>query len=139
MKSVVIIECSTVRTPALYLFIFRLTVRRIRMIFILNPSASQGESSLKISAHQVQSFGRSQGTNKQTNPLTSFCSRRRICQKILYFSKLKLKMIINASLISKASPKDCNWTYELYFAMFGELQYLAGCAINGTFTFQVVR
>ena len=32
--------------------------------------SSQGETSLKISAHQVQSFRRSQQTNKHTNSLT---------------------------------------------------------------------
>ena len=43
------------------------------MFFSLNPSAFQGESSLKISAHQVSHFGgvREQ-TNKQTHSLTDF-------------------------------------------------------------------
>ena len=39
--------------------IFQLTVRRIQIFFSLKPSQSQGDSSLKISAHQVYSFRRS--------------------------------------------------------------------------------
>ena len=57
-------------TRFIFFFIFLLTVQRIRMFFSLKPSVSQGKSSLKISAHQIQSFRRSQGTNKETDRLT---------------------------------------------------------------------
>ena len=47
-------------------FIFLLTVRRIRMLFSLNPTSFQGESSLKISARcaVLEKLG-----NKQTDRL----------------------------------------------------------------------
>ena len=58
MKSVVIIEGSTVH--ALVFFILLLTVRRNRMFFSLKPSASEGE------------LGNNQ-TNTQTHSLTDWC------------------------------------------------------------------
>ena len=56
--------------------IFLLMVRRIQMFFSLEPSLSQGESSLKISARWVRRFGgvreqTNKQTNKQTDRLTS--------------------------------------------------------------------
>ena len=50
--------------------IFQQTVWQIRMFFSLKHFASQGESSLKISARWGSPFRRSQGTNIQTNRLT---------------------------------------------------------------------
>ena len=43
--------------------------------FSLKLTALQGRSSLKMSAHQTHVFHKSQGTNKQTNRLTSYCFR----------------------------------------------------------------
>ena len=62
MKSVVIIEGST-----LYFLIF-LRFEKYGCFFSLNHSLSQGESFLKISGHQVQSFWRSY--REQTDSLT---------------------------------------------------------------------
>ena len=51
MKGQLVSDFNTVHTLDFYFFL--LTVRLIRMFFSLKPSTSQGESSLKISAHQV--------------------------------------------------------------------------------------
>ena len=63
MKSVVIIEGSTVY--ALFFFIFLLMVQQIRIFFSLKPSASQGESSLKGNTQLIQL-----GNKQQTHTLT---------------------------------------------------------------------
>ena len=73
-------ETPSVRPKRLYtlhaltrsssIFIFLLTVRRIRMFFSLKPFLTQGGSSLKISVRWGSPFWRSQGTSKHTNSLT---------------------------------------------------------------------
>ena len=63
----------------LVFFIFLLTVLRIRMFFSLKHSASQGESSLKISARFGFAVSEELGnkhTNKQTHLLISCCFSR---------------------------------------------------------------
>ena len=74
-----------------FFFIFLLTVRRIRMFFSLKPSASQGESSLKISAHQDSPF-RSYGTNKHTHRLTHSLTYTSALIEILVYLKRSHKV-----------------------------------------------
>ena len=57
--------------------------------FSLKPSPSQGESSLKISAHQDSPFRRSQGTNKQTHSPTQGHSSALI-ERLLFISRQPL-------------------------------------------------
>ena len=87
MKGIEIIEGAL---DKLYFFlIFLLTVGRIRIFFSLKPSSFQGESSLKISAHQGSPFWRSQGTNNQTNNQTDSLTDWRFYRVILYLTACK--------------------------------------------------
>ena len=66
--------------------IFLLMVQQILTFYSLKPSASQEQSSLKISAHQVQLFWRSQGTHRLTHSLTFYYFYRFI---IFFFHVIK--------------------------------------------------
>ena len=122
------------RLYTLHFFIFLLTVRRIRMFFSLKPSASQGESSLKISALWGSPFRRSQGTNIQTNTLTDillllqndkilsvplFLSNYlTINNSLIYSSISSIRNISNVLIVEYKSEGDVLFTISNYEIMF---------------------
>ena len=76
---------------ALVFFIFLLTVRRIRMIFSLKHSASQGKSSLKISARWGSPFGGDrEHPNTQTDSLPYDSSKIIPCHHYKLLQSLKV-------------------------------------------------
>ena len=105
-------------------FIFLLTVRQIRMfLFSLKLSTAQGQSSLKISAHQSLLFQRSQGTNKHTDSLTDILLLlRKDCQRshcILRRGKMSEspKLVIDiAKLIQYSNLADNNFVRKVLSA-----------------------
>ena len=79
--------------------VFEKTVGRIRKVFIsLELSAPQGKSSHKNFSSLVSTVSISQGTNKHTNSLASYCFRGQIgdqCRLPIVFIKLSVDFRVN--------------------------------------------